>query len=78
MDIKIFPNPCTDFISIRTSETDEPAIAFIYNNKGKLLYSFQLSGNENRVDLKALQSGFYFCRVTCDNYSQTIELIKSL
>ena len=77
VEVKIFPNPCADFISIRTPETDEPATAFIYNNDGKLLYSYRLSGTENRVDLSALQSGVYFCRVTSDKFSQTIKLIKS-
>jgi hypothetical protein len=76
MDVKIFPNPFADFISIRMPEPDEPATAFIYSNEGKLLYSYQLSGTENRVDLSALKSGFYFCRVTSANFSQTIKLIK--
>jgi len=76
MEVKIFPNPCSDFISIRTPETDEPATAFIYSNDGKLLNSYQLSRNENRVDLSALQSGFYYCRVKSDNLIQTLKLVK--
>lgn len=77
MEVKIFPNPCTDYISIRTPETKDPATAFIYSNDGKLLYSYRLSGTENRLDLTALKSGVYYCRVTSNYYNQTLKLIKS-
>jgi hypothetical protein len=75
-ETNVFPNPFTDKISVLTPEMDNPAMAFIYDNSGKLLYTFQLTGEQTEIELSALKSGIYFCRIKSDNFSQTVRLAK--
>ncbi len=76
VDVQIFPNPFMDKITVMTPKTDDRATALIYDNSGKLLFSFKLTGEHTVIDLTELKSGFYFCRITSDNFSQTVRLVK--
>lgn len=75
-ELKISPNPFTDRVYVQLQETDTPATAFIYDESGKQLYTFQLTSQRNELDLSALNSGFYFCQIRSIQLNQTLKLLK--
>ena len=77
-EVNIFPNPFTDRFSVLTPKTDDQSTAFIYDNTGRLVFTYQLTGEQTEIDLSSLKNGFYFCRITSANFSRTIKIIKRL
>lgn len=59
-DIKIYPNPCRDYLII---ETQENMLIIIFSIDGKLIGQHQLTAGINTIDLN-LKSGIYFARMS--------------
>lgn len=59
-DIKIFPNPATDFILIQNSNI--PQIVRIFSISGKMLKELTLQSDSERVNISDLSSGVYILK----------------
>lgn len=71
-EVKIYPNPTTDFVFIKT-EKDLNSIS-VYNAKGEMIIA---NVKNNRIDFSLLSSGIYFLNfVSDDNKHLSIKLIK--
>ncbi len=71
-NIKLFPNPTSDFISITTKEKINNIE--IYDSTGrKVAIEFN---SKNQIDVKKLISGFYYIRITTDKNNLTSKFIK--
>lgn len=75
--LQISPNPFIDKISIQLLNTNAPVIVSIYDVTGKLQYTVQLTDLKNELDLSALNTGIYFCKIKSNENLQTIKLIKN-
>ena len=78
INIKVFPNPTTEFVTIRLIE---PNISDhnidLMNSNAQLVISKQMNsalGNELTLDISSLPSGLYYLRVT-ENTNQIITKI---
>ncbi|HJX70648.1 MAG TPA: RICIN domain-containing protein [Bacteroidales bacterium] len=74
---KIYPNPFTDKVYIQSlqDDTNESRIQ-LFDNVGKLIASTMMLTNYKDLDLKDLQSGIYYFRITDKYQTATIKLIK--
>jgi len=63
--LKVYPNPTSDFITIRNSE--EMQMVEIYDLAGRVLYSSDAQILESRVDVSNFNQGIYILRVTSNN-----------
>lgn len=61
-DIKIFPNPASQYINIESS-TDEQLNLHIYNLIGEKVAEQLLDKGLNRVDINQLVAGIYICKL---------------
>ncbi len=68
-EIKISPNPTSDYITISTLGIDSDLKINIYNSLGKVVRLCRLNNTENSYDiqLKGLQPGIYFVKSIHNN-----------
>lgn len=59
-DLLIYPNPASDFISIKGNKSQNWQIC---NLQGKVLMENKWVGNENEINVEALPSGIYLLKV---------------
>lgn len=57
LGIKVFPNPCVNYLTIDRPGTDVQVT--IFDNNGRQVLSQNLLGNNERIDVAHLQSGIY-------------------
>lgn len=71
--LKVYPNPCTDFISIDTP-WDDAAELFLFNSWGQLITSFR--GAENRFDMRPYPAGLYVALLSTRSGLSSTRIIK--
>nr|WP_321237262.1 aryl-sulfate sulfotransferase [uncultured Psychroserpens sp.] len=70
-DIKIYPNPTSDFINIVSTHTIDKIV--LYSILGKKVY--EINGT-NTIDISAFNSGIYFIQIQSENKSISKKIIK--
>jgi hypothetical protein len=78
LEIKVFPNPTQDFITVHFSEYIEGSRYFIYDLTGKLLENKLINSADTEIDLKKYASGQYILKLTNKSRQpiQTFQVIK--
>ena len=74
VQVKIYPNPVNDVLTIQSNE--KLTLVTIIDLQGKQVVSFDHLCDLNHLQLDFLQSGFYLLHATTDNSEATIRLIK--
>jgi Secretion system C-terminal sorting domain len=78
-EAKIFsvsPNPTTSLWKIATSATNIKSIK-LYNSMGKEMQTINTNQSETTIDATPFTSGIYFAKITTDNTTQTIRVVKN-
>ncbi len=65
-DIRIYPNPSNGKFTVQWAAISVPATVEVYNMLGEKLKSFQLSLQNNQIDLSSQTNGIYLYRVISD------------
>ena len=73
--IKLFPNPVTDKLTIARKENTK-ATAEIYSILGQKLYSCILKDENTTIDLADFQNGIYFVLITSEKGINTYKIVK--
>lgn len=75
--IKIYPNPTSDYLIISKPNVEDASIN-IYNELGQILLKYNVSLQENRIDISELSSGIYIVKIKNNNSqkSNTYKIIK--
>ena len=71
--VKIYPNPCADFLNINLENLPKNALLSVYSVDGKFLFSQVLTEKNTKLKVQALAAGNYFLRIELGNTT----LIKS-
>ena len=74
-DIKVYPNPARDYISIETAQNVSDIKYQIINSNGQILKSGILSTNNEQIDLNNFIDGFYILRFL-SNKNKALKTIK--
>jgi hypothetical protein len=72
----IFPNPATDNITIRTSQTPIPSQLSIMNVNGKVLLTRKITEPKTTIDVSTLPGGVYFVRLVGAGGVQVGKFVK--
>ena len=77
-NIKLYPNPATDFVIINISEgTDLPDSFEIYNTLGQCINKNQVTSSADlTVNTASLSKGLYFLKINKSTASKTLQFIK--
>lgn len=73
--IKFFPNPASQFVTIQSQIELNNAKLFIYSREGKLLIQKILNGSSNQIDLSKISNGMYFITIENQNQKQTKSIL---
>lgn len=71
-EIELFPNPANDFIILKMPGEIQKSIVEILNIQGKVMKSFSLQQNQNRLDISSFPAGIYIMRT----YSDKNQILK--
>ncbi len=70
--ISIFPNPTSDFISIKLTSNFKKTDYEIYNNLGSIVKTGVIEKSEFKIDLRNMVDGIYFVKIGNDIYRKII------
>lgn len=73
--VKIYPNPCADFITVEVENITPISLIEIYNVQGQLVLSSKQAGDH--IDTSALQNGIYLLKIETSEGSVNKRFIKS-
>ena len=73
-EIKIYPNPTSDFINITLSEGSQIKQAEIYDINGKMV--FESTNHLNQINMSALESGIYLLQIETETGQISKQIIK--
>lgn len=73
-DFSVYPNPVKDVLTLRSSTSVDQIE--VYDVLGKLVLNKTPNSISPTVNMSDLNSGVYFLKVTIDNQSKTIKIIK--
>ena len=71
---KMFPNPVTDQLSVRAQNTIENVS--VYNMLGQEVLRSAPNAISADLNMSGLQTGTYFARVTINNVTETVQILK--
>jgi len=74
-NLRIYPNPAMDYITVQTTITGHFSIE-ISSANGHVMYYSDFFGNSQQVDLTPYKEGIYFIRVRSDAYIWTEKVVK--
>jgi len=75
IELKVFPNPAKDFLTVQYNETLTQALFEITDISGRQVDSFQLNTNTT-IEINFLPPGFYFLAISFANRKEYIRFIK--
>jgi len=67
INFKVFPNPFSQYVTIGLEEETENLKYFVYDLKGQLISSKNISRMVTTVDLSMIQEGMYLMTIVKDN-----------
>lgn len=73
-ELKVYPNPVKNELSINASETIT-AIK-VFNILGQEVLNTKSNAIQNKLDMSSLNSGTYFVQVSADNKIKTVKVVK--
>jgi hypothetical protein len=78
LEIKVFPNPTPDIITIQFSEYPEGSMYWLYDLRGKLLENKLISSTNTEISMKNYASGQYILKLTNKSRQaiQTFQVVK--
>lgn len=77
--VKIFPNPCSNFVNIELSSNFSNAEVTIFGIEGNSVLEYKnITENTFPINIETLPSGIYFLKINADNtfYSQKLIVLK--
>ncbi len=76
MPFTVYPNPFTDDFSIEMDDTDDAIFSILDLTGKEVIASQPLGANENVTEGSQLKPGIYFIRVSTDEKSWVVRMIK--
>lgn len=74
-NIKVYPNPFQDFLTIQTKEEDLQNISLI-DLQGKIIKQEKVSGSNYQLNLENLPQALYILEIVTDNSKQSVKIVK--
>ncbi|GBL34638.1 hypothetical protein EMGBS15_02330 [Filimonas sp.] len=75
--IQLYPNPAEDELMISLSALSKETTSIsIYSINGQLLKEATLTGLSQKIDIRDLNAGLYFVKISSGNQSDTIKFVK--
>jgi subtilisin family serine protease len=77
LQFAMYPNPAQDFVSFAIPSTMDNALVRVFTITGALVFSTEISQEENTVDISNLNTGMYVAIVASGSTQNSFKLIKN-
>lgn len=76
-DLKLYPNPANDVVTVQLPPHANNALLSIYNSSGALMFSQKVEANivQQKISVKQLTAGVYILLYECDDAKAAIKLV---
>ena len=74
--VKVYPIPSSDEVIVELDELKKGIEIKIYDTKGKMLYSREIRGIKNKIDISSYSKGLYFFNIKKGMEQRTIKVVK--
>jgi hypothetical protein len=77
LSLKVFPNPVSDklYLTLNKKSQQEVYVA-VFDINGKLLFTKELTGQENEINMGELKAGVYILKIITGNNSRIFKVTK--
>ena len=75
-DLKFYPNPVIDKLSIELSDIADVTTVLVYNSEGSLKGTYVQKNKSFEIDMNQYSSGVYFIKLVSSKGTQTIKVFK--
>ncbi len=76
LQIKVYPSPTSETITIEMASIEKSSRVFIYNSNGKLLVEKAISETKTNIDITNLPKGLYFIKLTAEQGMTVKKFVK--
>lgn len=76
VDVAIYPNPATDYLTVTWNEPSEYFMISVYNLTGEELLNLPVFSSRSEMNISALPSGMYLLKLTGSNKAGSHLFIK--
>ncbi len=79
LEVNLFPNPCTDFLRVESSEDLINSVLYMFNSNGQLVSTYSLDNTFYEIQLNDFTPGSYSVAIKKGNdqiWSETIIILK--
>jgi len=77
IEIKTFPNPAVNRISIEISDNEEPVTVFIIGSLGNIYKEFQIEQMNQSVDISYFPRGIYYAVANSNGITSSCKFLKN-
>jgi hypothetical protein len=79
ISLSIFPNPTSDFLTLKVEDYNNEALSYnLIDEQGKLILSEQITNQNTQLAMSTLARGSYFINIVQTNKQiQTFKIIKN-
>jgi len=76
-EVKLFPNPTSEYVNISFVNPSERISIVVYNQLGKMVLSKEIASvnSEERISLEGISSGIYYVQITSETAKTTKKLL---
>ena len=78
VEIKVYPNPTSDFVTVHFSETVEESSYLLFDLSGKLLQQKKIESTDAKINMTGFAEGAYILKLAHKNRQplQTFKIVK--
>ena len=77
VEIKVYPNPTSDFITVHFSKIVEKSTYLLFNLSGKLILQKNIESTDAKIDMTSFAEGTYILKLNSGQQPlQTFKIIK--
>ena len=74
--LKIYPNPVSDLLTVELPETAEPVYLFLYDATGRMLQQWQTDNRRQTIDMSRFSPGIYFYQIQSGNQQASGKVVR--
>lgn len=74
--VKIYPNPSSQFITLKSSNLNDLVTVEVYNSNGQKVYTYDSFNLQYTIDISTWNSGIYFVKISSDQLNDTKQIVK--
>jgi hypothetical protein len=77
-ELKVYPNPVQNELTIQTNENNQLSNVSIFSTDGQLIQELSFSNSNETIDISSLLKGSYFIQIQTENNQKQIQKIIKL